>query len=276
MKAHVYLTPVKTSNFTFNLDFNFAHRDDFVEELDKENPNGYQSLGENDMLKVIAKTGAPLGQIIAKTSYLRTEQGDVIINESTGLPQVQTGKEGEKVIGNIQPDWTGSIRPSFQYKNVALSALFNIKQGGDVVSVSESIATYAGTSKRTQNRADFVYPGVVADGSGGYVPNAKEVSAQQYYRSIGNMGGVGEEFVYDASFVKWGELSLSYTLGNKMLKHLPIEHLKVSFIGRNLTYLVKHTPGTSPEVGFDLFSQAHDFSSVPYTRSFGFSLNARF
>lgn len=272
----VYLTPLKTKDFTFNLDLNYAKRKDFVDELDPEKPNGYYALGENDMIKVIAKTGEPLGLILAKSSYQRNEQGQVIINESTGLPQVLTGKEGEKVIGTIQPDWTGSVRPSFSYKNVSLSSLFNIKQGGDVVSVSEAIATYAGTAKRTENREDIIYPGVLSDGRGGYTANTTAKSAQQYYRSIGNMGGVGEEFVYDASFIKWGELSLSYTLGNKVIKHLPFEHLKVSFIGRNLGYLVKHTPGTSPEVGFDMFSQAHDFSSVPYTRSFGFSINARF
>ncbi|WP_430817618.1 SusC/RagA family TonB-linked outer membrane protein [Carboxylicivirga sp. RSCT41] len=272
----VYLTPIKTRNFIFNLDFNYANREDYVDELDKENSRGYQTIGENPMLKVIAKTGAPLGQILAKSSYLRNENGDVVINEGTDLPQVLTDKSGEKVIGCIQPDWTGSIRPSFSYKNVTLSSLFNIKQGGDVVSVSESIATYAGTSKRTENREAIIYPGVVPDGNGGYVPNTKEVSAQKYYRSIGNMGGVGEEFVYDASFIKWGELSLSYTLGKNVLSKLPFDHLKISFIGRNLSYLLKHTPGTSPEAGFNMFSQAHDFSSVPYTRSFGFSINARF
>ncbi len=272
----VYLTPVKTKDFTFNLDLNYAKRKDFVDELDPDNPNQYKPLGENDMIKVIAKTGEPLGQILAKSSYQRNDQGQVIINESTGLPQVLTGKEGEKVIGTIQPDWTGSVRSSFSYKNVSLSSLFNIKQGGDVVSVSEAIATYAGTAKRTENRKEIIYPGVLPDGNGGYIHNTTAKSAQQYYRSIGNMGGVGEEFVYDASFIKWGELSLSYNLGDKLIKHLPFDHLKVSFIGRNLGYLVKHTPGTSPEVGFDMFSQAHDFSSVPYTRSFGFSINARF
>ena len=270
------MIPVKTKDFTFKLDVNYAQREDYVDELDPDNSNGYQTLGENDMIKVIAKTGAPLGQILAKTSYAHNENGDVLINEFTGLPQILTGKEGEKVIGDIQPDWTGSVRISLEYKNVSLAGLFNVKKGGEIVSLSESIATYAGTSKRTSDREDIVFDGVLENEDGSYSENNTLVTAQRYFRSIGNMGGVAEEFIYDASFIKFGELSLSYTLGERVTEKLPIAHLTVSIIGRNLGYLYKDTPGTSPEVGFDLFSQAHDFSATPYTRSFGFSIYSRF
>ena len=276
LELSMNLVPIKAKDFTWDLNLNYAHREDYVDELDSKNPNGEQKLGDNDMIKVIAKTGSPLGQIVAKQSFLRNENGDVIIDESTGLPQKLTGKEGEKVIGNIQPDWTGSVRSSFQYKNLSLSTLFNVKIGGDIVSVSESIATHAGTSKRTLNREGMIVDGVIDLGNGNYETNTNSIDAQNYYRTIGNLIGIDEEFLYDASYVKFGELSLSYTLSKKITSKLPIDHLRLSFIGRNLCYLHKNTPGTSPEVGFDMFSQAHDFSTIPYTKSFGFSINARF
>ena len=51
-----------------------------------------------------------------------------------------------------------------------------------------------------------------------------------------------------------------------------------AFVARNLAYLMKHTPGTSPEGGYDtsMFSQAIDYMSVPYTRTFGLSINLGF
>ncbi len=272
----VNLTPVKTKDFRFDLDFNFAHREDFVKELDPKNANSYQSLGENDMIKVIAKTGGKLGEILAKTSYKRDNKGNIIIDKITNHPVILTGKEGEKVIGNIQPDWTGSIRASLKYKNISFSSLFNFKQGGDIVSVSEAIATDAGTAKRTINREDINFKGVIVDAAGVSSPYSIKIPAQKYYRTIGNMGGVAEEFLYDASYGKFSELQISYSFGKKVIGKLPISSLKVSFVGRNLCYLYKHTPGTSPEVGFNLFSQAHDFSSFPYTRNLGFSLNVSF
>jgi len=41
---------------------------------------------------------------------------------------------------------------------------------------------------------------------------------------------------------------------------------------------MKHTPGTSPEGGYDttMFSQAIDYASLPFTRTFGISINLGF
>ena len=63
-----------------------------------------------------------------------------------------------------------------------------------------------------------------------------------------------------------------------MLKKTPVNSLNVSFDARNLCYLMKHTPGTSPEGGYDttMFSQAIDYASLPFTRTFGISINLGF
>ena len=42
-------------------------------------------------------------------------------------------------IGNIQPDLLMSITPTFTYKGISLTAMFDMKFGGDIVSVSEGI-----------------------------------------------------------------------------------------------------------------------------------------
>ena len=62
------------------------------------------------------------------------------------------------------------------------------------------------------------------------------------------------------------------------MKKTPIQSLSVSFVARNLCYLLKHTPGTSPEGGYDttMFSQAIDYAALPYTRTFGLSVSLGF
>lgn len=57
-----------------------------------------------------------------------------------------------------------------------------------------------------------------------------------------------------------------------------MSNLSVAFVARNLGYLLKHTPGTSPEGGYDvsMFSQAIDYTAIPYSRTFGVSVQVGF
>lgn len=144
-----------------------------------------------------------------------------------------------------------SVTPSFAYKGIYLTALFDMKFGGDIVSMSESVATNYGMAKRTENRGTITVKGVNEDGT----PNTTAVDAESYYKRIAN---VAEEFLYDASFIKLKELSLGYSFPKTLLKKTPFNSLKVAFVARNLCYLMSHTPGTSPEGGYDttMFSQA--------------------
>lgn len=170
-----------------------------------------------------------------------------------------------------------SLTPSFNYKGFFLSAMFDMRFGGEIVSVSEAIATRYGMSKRTEFRPA---EGILLDGIDEATgeKNTIRVSAEDYYRAIGGDNAPAEEYVYDASYIKFKELSIGYSFPSKWLKKIHVSNLRLSFVGRNLCYLMKHTPGTSPEGGFDttMFSQAIDYTAAPYTRTFGFSVNVGF
>ncbi len=122
----------------------------------------------------------------------------------------------------------------------------------------------------------LVVPGVKEDGT----PNDIPVSAQSYYSTIGlykSQKGYAEEFVHDASYIKLKELSVGYSFPQSVLNRTPLTSLRLSFVARNLCFLMKHTPG-NPDGGYDttMFSQALDYMAVPYTRTFGFSINLGF
>lgn len=268
----VYATPVKTKDFNFDLNINLSHNRSIVKEL-HESAKYMEFKGEDKLLvRVGAEEGGLLGDIYPIITYLKDANGNILV-EDDGRPKKGYNKNREK-IGNIQPDLLMSVTPTFSYKNIFLSALFDMKFGGDIVSVSEAIATYYGTAQRTEKRDNLIFPGVHDDGT----PNTQAISARQYYQSIGGEQAVAEEFIYDASFIKLKEISLGYSFPKQILKKTPFTALKVSFVGRNLCYLLKHTPGTSPEGGFDtsMFSQAIDFTSVPYSRTLGFSVSVGF
>lgn len=288
----VYTTPIQTKDLTFNLNMNFAHNLSIVKEL----APGVQRIyfnGDNNMpVRVGAVVGGKLGDIYANNLMKRNDAGQVIVN-AQGLPQPATGNGNleqyllSNPIGNIQPDLLMSVTPSLTFKGISLTAMFDMRFGGSIMSVSEGMATSVGTSERTLNRGEYkeisgvkdyymVVPGVKEDGSINDIP----VSAQAYYSTIGiykSQKGYAEEFIHSASYIKLKELSLGYSFPQRMLKKTPFTALKLSFVARNLCFLMKHTPG-NPDGGYDttMFSQALDFAAVPYTRTFGFSINVGF
>jgi len=288
----VYTTPIQTKDLTFNLNMNFAHNRSIVKEL----APGVQRIyfnGDNNMpVRVGAVVGGKLGDINANNLMKRNDAGQVIVN-AQGLPQPATGNGNleqyllSNPIGNIQPDLLMSVTPSLTFKGISLTAMFDMRFGGSIMSVSEGMATSVGTSERTLNRGEYkeisgvkdyymVVPGVKEDGSINDIP----VSAQAYYSTIGiykSQKGYAEEFIHSASYIKLKELSLGYSFPQRMLKKTPFTALKLSFVARNLCFLMKHTPG-NPDGGYDttMFSQALDFAAVPYTRTFGFSINVGF
>ncbi|MFA6870871.1 MAG: SusC/RagA family TonB-linked outer membrane protein [Bacteroidaceae bacterium] len=272
LELMVYTTPIKTKDFTFNLDVNFAKNTTTVKKLTDGSKYMSFSGGAQDMMvDVGASEGGKLGDIYPIKTAKKDANGNVVTRN--GLP-LDAGERSKTPIGNIQPDLLMSVTPSFTYKGFTLSALFDMKFGGDIVSISEAIATGYGTAKRTENREDMIVKGVNEDGT----PNTTPISAELFYSTIGSNQGYAEYFMYDASFIKLKELSLSYSFPRALLKKTPFSSFRVSVVGRNLVYLVKHTPGTSPEGGYNtsMFSQAIDFTSVPYSRTFGFSVNASF
>ena len=261
----LYTTPVKTKDFTFDLNLNLAHNVSKVDEL-ADGVNRIYFAGDSHMpVKVGAVKGGKLGDIYANKLMKRDAAGNVIL-DANGLPQPETGGGNQEQwlldhpIGNIQPKLLMSLMPTFNYRGIILSGLIDAKIGGDIVSVSEGMATMVGTSERTLDR-DF--------------PNA-----QRYYQTIGlysSEQGYAEEFVHDASFVKLKELSIGYDFPKKLFLKTPLTSLRLSFVARNLCFLMKNAPG-NPEGGYDttMFSQALDFLSVPYARTYGLTVNLGF
>lgn len=262
--------PVQTKNFKMGLDFNIAHNKGIMEELVDGVPE-YKFGDFNGGTEVMAIPGEKLG-IIRGSKYIRNDAGTIVVG-SDGLPTY----EEQQILGDVQPDLTGSIGLNASYKGVHFNALFSGQIGGEIISVTEAAATASGNAERTtaMGRIDMYTPGVLADGSA----NTTLVSSQEYWGAIAN---IDEEFVYDASYLKLKEVALGYNLPKSLLDMIPtnpISSVRISLVGRNLFYIYKDTPGTVPDAGAystSYFAKAFDFAPTPATRTYGFSLNVKF
>ena len=78
-----------------------------------------------------------------------------------------------KTIGNVLPDWTGGITNTFAYKGFDLSALIDIREGGEFFSTTHMWGTYSGILKTAANNirdegivlAGNVYSAIDDDGT---------------------------------------------------------------------------------------------------------------
>ena len=91
-------------------------------------------------MQVAAKVGENYGSIIGP-DFQRNENGDILIDPSTGLPMYD---KSSHILGNASWDWTGGLVTTLAYKNLSLSAVFDVKVGADLYSMSARSAYESG------------------------------------------------------------------------------------------------------------------------------------
>ena len=267
---------IRTRDVTFGATFNFAKNWNKVVELYHNAEMGIDmdrySLGNINFSSsgdgtVYAIEGRQIGTLYG-TGYKYDDKGNKIIGEN-GLPVIESNKE----IASVAPDFTGSFGLNFSWKGIALNALFSFQKGGSLYSATEYMTLHSGTGLRTADRSKRVIEGVLEDGS----VNKEEVTAQNFWNNIPM-----EECVYDASYLKLSELSLGYSIPKKFLDRAfggYVNNIRVSAVGSNLFYFLKHTPGTTPDGALtenSLMATAFDLCPYPATRNFGVAINIGF
>ncbi|TXE10433.1 SusC/RagA family TonB-linked outer membrane protein [Gelidibacter salicanalis] len=231
----------QTSKVSWNLDFNFGANKSEVKELPGFLNEVYLSDSwtfRNSAAGAAILDGSLFG--LRGKRPVKNENGDVIIN-SNGLPTL-TDQTYTDV--NRTPDWTLGISNSVGYKNLNLSFLLDIVQGGEVYNATESALAYYGLSTNTvaDRNQSVVLPGVDATGN----PNTVAVSKDQnYYQNYYSQNS--ENFIEDGSFARLRYVTLSYKFPEATLEKLSLSGLEIYATGRNLFTITDYS-GVDPEV----------------------------
>jgi TonB-linked SusC/RagA family outer membrane protein len=275
VEVMLYVTPVKSKDFTWDMTFNFAKNQNKVVEL----ADGVEQyvLGTYWSLQVMAIPGQPYGSLFGY-DLLRDSDGN-ILNEG-GLPS-----QGDlKILGNYQPNWTGGMKNDIRFKNISLGVLIDTRQGGQLYSMTTTWGRYAGVLKETLlgREGGIVGVGTMQTGTkvvaGKTVPvyatNNVVVTAEEYNKAV-YQNSIAFPSVFDASYIKLREVTLGYTFPK--LGSLPVRNLSVSFVGRNLLLLWAKVPHIDPETSFDNTNvQGLEFGQLPSARSLGFNISVNF
>lgn len=274
------ITPVRTGDFNWDIGLNWGKNKNEIVSL----PEGinsilhttfYASGGSRVFLE--SRIGEPFSSIYA-TKIATDENGNRIVrNNDSSTPGSWLPASEATFIGSILPNWTAGLRNTVSYKSFNLSFLLDMQDGGAIFLRGYQTALYAGTMlETTENgiREDgIVLDGVWEDGT----VNDIVLDAKTYSRL--KRRTPGDHTVFDASFVKLREVSLSYNLPSGILDKTLFSGAKISLVGRNLAILHRNTPdGYDPESAGNTSGniQGREYGQLPGARSMGFNLSLTF
>ncbi len=293
------LTPVRTSSFAWDIKANWSNNKNTVEALapgvdylEFASPQGGVSIG--------AQVGESFG-VIRATDFIYDNDGNKVINPANGSYYRTSGTNGSNyVLGDFNPDWIGGLRNTFSYKNVSLGFLVDIRRGGSVFSLDQWYGLGSGLYPETAGLNELGNPvrdnvadggGVLLDGVAGDVTfnpdgtytvsnvseNTTRATVQDFNFEPFGFGNPHAGNVYDASYIKLREASITYRFPEKLLRNTFIQDATLSFIGRNLWIIESHVPYADPEAGLSAgIIQGYQSSPYPSTREVGANIKINF
>lgn len=272
--------PVQRKDFSWSIDLNWF-----------KNNNKVVSLGggiDNILLfsqwdiSINAREGEPYGAMVG-TNFVYLDGKKVVGEDGFYLRT-----DNEEVIGNINPDWKAGIKNTLTYRNFSLSGLIDIQQGGDIYSMNTKygwstglLVETAGLNDKGNPKRDpvaegggILFPGTVyEDGT----PNTTYVECNEWGTAYDYDASPTARYVFDASYVKLRELSLSYNLSKSLPVGSFIKNASISFVGRNLWIIHKNTNHIDPENSTSAGNfQGIEDGAYPTAKTYGVDLKIAF
>ena len=293
------VTPVKTKDFKWDVRFNWSKNKNTVLSLyTDESGNKVTNLQIASLqggVSINARVGEAYGSITG-SDFVYTN-GQKTVSSTTGRYLMTS--TNDKVIGNVTPDWNGGISNTFSYKNFSLSFLIDVQHGGDIFSLDQWYGSGTGLYAESVGPNDLGNPkrdpivwansddhskgyasttggtinqGVLPDGT----VNTIRVSNQDY-KADGWAVSPNAKFIYDASYVKLREVTITYNLPKAIYSKLYLTNASIGIVGSNLWIISKNLPYADPEASQSSGNiQGWQTGVMPATRNLGFTLNLQF
>jgi hypothetical protein len=269
----VNVTPVKQQNIQLDLAFNWGTYQEIYTKIDSVNT----ANNDRDWVKAEKRT-----DFITIQDFLY-EPGTRKLIWENGLPK----RSNLYTFGGYRtPDWQWGVSTNLRYKNFNLYTSFDGVVGGVMNTVTESYMWQAGvhpesvTETRAQDVADpdtkhYIGDGVMVtsgsatfDVSGNILTDTREFApndvAVYYQDAVKRLhassvwGGTPTPYdIYERTFLKLREISLTYTVPGNVLRNWTsgmIKGASISFVGQNVLFWAKDFKYSDPDGGNENFS----------------------
>jgi hypothetical protein len=102
-------------------------------------------------------------------------------------------------------------------------------------------------------------------------PVSSFLNPERYWSRL---SGINEANVFDASFIRLTEVSVGYSLPKSFTSKLHLNNCSIRVCGSNLGYLLRNTPGFTPQASLSSGkAQGIETFAFPTTRSVGAKIN---
>ena len=303
VEVSLNVIPVQTRDFEWSANVNFSKIVNKIKKLHPDLDSYEQAKATWANAFIYSKEGERYSSIMGR-KIKRNPAGEVVFN-SQGMPEIE---DEVSVLGHGEHDFTMGISNNFRFKDFTFGILLDMKFGGDIYSMSSWMSHYNGTSKNTLDGREEWYVSEEArraanktanewTPTGGYVgkgvvdartpaqiaagadpiwePNTTPVDPQRYWQTLAQ--NTPEPFIYDASYIKLREMTISYNVPAKALAKTPIKGMTLTAYGRNLFILSTKLKNIDPESSYNNGNgQGFEYGSLPSRRTYGFGVNLKF
>jgi TonB-linked SusC/RagA family outer membrane protein len=283
IEAILTATPVLTDDFSWDVTLNFTQYENVVEKL----AENVESISLAGFVSTTSRAieGEPFGALFGN-GYEYTDAGELVIDDA-GWP-VQD--PDARILGDPNPDFVAGLTNTFNYKGLSLSALLDFRKGGDIWNGTYGILKTFGVAKVTEEGREikgYVFDGVVNQGTAEapqYVENTTPVDFYDPNKPIGQnaynryaFGGLPEDNIQDASWIRLRNVSLGYELPKSILGDGAFKRVKATLSARNLLLITGYN-GIDPETNLTGASNGFglDYFNNPNTKSYSVTLDLTF
>ena len=289
-------SPVRTKNVEWFISANIAKNVNTLVELtdDQHEFTMYDNRFYYSW-RMRSVEGMPVGVIETAARWARTDDGQLILQKLTPAAGKTVNNVGEvrptwetnvnKIVGSVQPDFTGGLSTSLRVYDFTLSANLDYVVGGKLVSWTNMWGAGSGlldvTAELNDRGVNVREP--VQKGGGVHISGVDKdgnpldgyIDASYYFQYKYQYDNDG--WLYDRTYVKLREVSLRYDLPKTFLNKVKaIKRASVAFVATNPWLIYSACPNIDPsEMGGASYNFLEGGQAVS-TRSFGLSLNITF
>ena len=309
IEASLNFHAIRSPTWDWDLGFQYAHNKNKVLELQGADAVDLPTGGFFTGTLVSAVKGYPIG-VFRSYDFVRCRYNTPnSVDLGSGTPTdinalcnqnkqpngaLYIGPDGfpvedptQRVIGDPNPNWTGSFRTGVRYKKLNISGLVDVRRGGVIWNGTRGALDNFGTAGETAARASCTYD---ADGNLGCTGNEKTFGkdffrgaafgpgygtavpiGENWYTGLGSgFGNEASQFLEDGSYVKLREISLGYTFDTPWVRRQGLGSIDIRLAARNLATWTAYS-GIDPETnlgGAEVAAQGIDYFNNPQTRSF--------
>lgn len=271
--------PIKTSDFQWDLSWNFTKNNNMVKSLDT--PEVF--LGGFGGIGIYAVEGKSIGQYKSQKA-LTVEIDDVAHTIVDGKGNPQPTPEEEYLGKDINEKFRMGLTNVFTYKGFSLGATFDFRSGGHIFSYTKDYMHWVGSGPETvyNDRNPFLIPNsVIANPDGTYSENTIPVDPTGLETFYSNGGfNYTDHAVLDRSYIKLRNVSLAYELPKNIAAKLKVNNIRASVTASNiLLWTPKENMYIDPEVttfGNNIASRFGEFGTNPPYQTYVFGLNVTF